>query len=265
MRPTVRDAASELFGPRLPVAERYVEELRTTGIDHGLVGPREADRMWERHVLNCALVAPLFEPDSPIADLGSGAGLPGLVIAIARPDLQVHLVEPLHRRIVWLERTSSELGLDNVTLLEGRAESFAGRLQVRHTTARAVARLAALTAWSASLLDVGGSLLALKGASAPIELSTDWIAMRRAGASQADVHLLGESLVEAGVLGEPTRVVEVTFGAAPRGAGPKSPGAAHEPRRPRGTPPRRTGGGSAPRKARRGSGGLPGSGDGQRG
>ncbi len=207
--------AGRLFGARLSLAEQYVAALRSTGIEHGLVGPREADRMWERHVINCALAAGSFDPDSAIADLGTGAGLPGIVLAIARPDLHVHLVEPLHRRIVWLERTVAALHLTNVTLHEDRAESVAGQLQVRHTTARAVARLAALTLWSRPLLAEGGSLIAVKGASAETELAADWPAMQRAGAGRAQVQVVGDELVTAGIVGEPTRIVEVTFEACP--------------------------------------------------
>ena len=103
-------AARALFGDRAEVAEHYVAILADTGISHGLVGPREAPRLWERHVLNCAVVHPLFAPDTEVADIGSGAGLPGLVLAIIRPDLHLHLVEPLQRRTVWLRRTVEELG-----------------------------------------------------------------------------------------------------------------------------------------------------------
>lgn len=187
------EMARRVFGARLELAAAYVELLVTTGIDHGLVGPREAPRMWERHVVNCALAAPAFQPDAEVADLGTGAGLPGLVLAIARPDLRLHLIEPLHRRIVWLERTVELLALENVVLLEGRAEVYAGRLAVRHTTARAVARLDALSRWSAPLLAPGGSLVALKGSGAAAELAADWPAMRRAGARAARVCGYGES------------------------------------------------------------------------
>ncbi len=186
------EMARRVFGARLELAAAYVELLVTTGIDHGLVGPREGPRMWERHVVNCALAAPAFQPDAEVADLGTGAGLPGLVLAIARPDLRLHLIEPLHRRIVWLERTVELLGLENVVLLEGRAEVYAGRLVVRHTTARAVARLDALSRWSAPLLAPGGSLVALKGFGAAAELAADWPAMRRAGARAARVCGYGE-------------------------------------------------------------------------
>lgn len=187
------EVARRVFGARLELAAAFVELLVTTGIDHGLVGPREAPRMWERHVVNCALAAPAFQPDAEVADLGTGAGLPGLVLAISRPDLRLHLIEPLRRRIVWLERTVELLGLENVVLLEGRADAYAGRLAVRHTTARAVARLDALSRWSAPLLAPGGSLVALKGSGAAAELAADWPAMRRAGARAARVCGYGES------------------------------------------------------------------------
>ncbi|HRW18990.1 MAG TPA: 16S rRNA (guanine(527)-N(7))-methyltransferase RsmG [Dermatophilaceae bacterium] len=179
-----------LFGGRLDLAQRYVDLLVTTGIDHGLIGPREAPRIWERHVINCAVAAPFFGTGTTVADLGTGAGLPGLVLAIARPDLTLHLVEPLHRRIVWLERTLAELALTNVVIHEGRAEALHGDLRVDHTTARAVARLAALTRWSMPLLSPGGSLIALKGTTAQVELEQDWPAMRSSGAAQARVEVV---------------------------------------------------------------------------
>ncbi len=216
--PATPPAARVIFGDRLGLAERYVGLLATTGIDHGLIGPREGPRLWDRHVLNCAVAAPLVDPAATVADLGSGAGLPGLVLAIARPDLRLHLVEPLHRRIVWLESTVRTLGLDHVELHEGRAQAWSGRLRVRHTTARAVARLAKLGPWSAPLLEPGGSLVALKGAGAQTELEQDWPQLRRAGAVRARVELLGADLLE-----EPTRAVVVSFGPAEPGR-PRGPG-----------------------------------------
>lgn len=196
--PDVPELARRVFGDRTELAAAYVRLLVTTGIEHGLVGPREAPRMWQRHVVNCALAEPAFAPGASVADLGTGAGLPGIVLAIARPDLRVHLVEPLQRRVGWLRRSVAELGLGNVEICEGRAEAYAGRLRVRHTTARAVARLASLTEWSVPLLEPGGTLVAYKGASAAAELEADWPAMRRAGATSSVVRVYGEDLLDRG-------------------------------------------------------------------
>ncbi len=206
--------ADRVFGANLPKTRQYAERLVTTGITHGLVGPKEAPRIWERHLLNCAVVAPSITPHADVADLGSGAGLPGIVLALARPDLTVHLVEPLHRRVVWLRSTVAALELDNTVVHESRAEALVGQLLVRHTTARAVARLSVLTRWSRPLVHAGGSLIAIKGASAHVELEQDWPEMRRAGATSADVVTLGSDSLTA-----PTRAVVVGLpGPLPRKA-----------------------------------------------
>ncbi len=116
--------AGRLFGSAFPKAREYAARLVTTGIAHGLVGPKEASRIWERHLLNCVVVAPTIAPHAQIADLGSGAGLPGIVLALARPDLTVHLVEPLHRRVVWL-RDTGQLGCpDPVVTATSRGGRF---------------------------------------------------------------------------------------------------------------------------------------------
>ena len=184
--------AETVFGERLEVAEHYVALLATTGIDHGLVGPREAPRLWERHVLGCGVMAPLLRPSSSLADIGSGAGLPGLVLALTRPDVAVTLVEPLHRRIVWLEQAVSELGLDNVTLHEGRAETLWGHAVFDAVTARAVARIGVLAGWCLPLVAPGGRLLAIKGRSIEDELGEDASEVSSAGAVSARVELVGD-------------------------------------------------------------------------
>lgn len=192
-----------MFGDRLALAQRYTDLLATTGISHGLIGPREAPRLWERHLVNCALLEPLVEYGSTVVDIGSGAGLPGLVLAIVRPDLQLHLVEPLLRRTTWLESAIADLGLTNVTVHRGRAEEMS--LLAPVVTARAVASLDKLVTWSFPLLRPGGRLLALKGAAAQTELEQAQEMLTRAGVVHAEVHVRGADQTSG-----PIRVVEIT-------------------------------------------------------
>jgi 16S rRNA (guanine527-N7)-methyltransferase len=203
-------AAAEVFGSRMPLAERFAGILSDSGVSHGLVGPREVPRLWERHVLNCAVVAPALPADVDVIDVGSGAGLPGLALVIARPDVRMHLVEPMLRRTTWLHDAVEELGLDNVEVHRGRAEQFWGQLSAPVVTARAVARLGELARWSLPLLRPGGSMLALKGASAQEELDADRAALRRLGAVSDAVETYG-----ADVVSPATIVVRVTLGATP--------------------------------------------------
>ena len=125
--PPAPAVAEVVFGERLALAERFTAILADSGVSHGLVGPREVPRLWERHVLNCAVVHPAIPEGAPVIDVGSGAGLPGLALAIVRPDLRLLLVEPMLRRTTWLTNTVEELGLDNVEVHRGRAEQFWGR------------------------------------------------------------------------------------------------------------------------------------------
>lgn len=196
------EVARELLGDRLGAMEHYAAILATRGVDHGLVGPREVPRLWERHIVNCALLANLIPPQARVIDVGSGAGLPGLVLAVARPDLVVELVEPLERRVRWLEAALTELGLESVSVHRGKAEAFWGVLSADIVTARAVARLCDLGAWCLPLVPVGGQLLAMKGASAAQEIEEDRDQLESAGAGQIELVTLGEGLVEV-----PTRVV----------------------------------------------------------
>ncbi|WP_134774637.1 16S rRNA (guanine(527)-N(7))-methyltransferase RsmG [Ornithinimicrobium flavum] len=194
--------AERVFADRLPLATRYAELLATTGTSHGLLGPRETPRLWERHLVNCAVMHPLLAPGSEVADIGSGAGLPGLVLAVVRPDLQVHLIEPLLRRTTWLETAVEELGLDNVRIHRGRAEEVT--LQVPVVTARAVASLDKLVAWSFPLLAPAGRLLALKGEKAAQELAEAQSLLDAWGVTRSELQVLGE-----GEISEPVRVVVV--------------------------------------------------------
>jgi len=201
-------AATELFGERLPLAIRYATLLSTVGIEHGLIGPREADRVWDRHLLNCAAVTDLLPGSARVVDVGSGAGLPGIVLALRRPDLRVDLVEPLQRRVNFLVMAVEQLGLsDSVRVHHGRAEEPAIREIVGRcewVTARAVAPLARLVRWCLPLLTPGGRLLALKGRSAAEELRRDEIAIRRAGGTAGRV-------IECEIPGmdEPSRVIAI--------------------------------------------------------
>ena len=156
---------------RLPVAEKYVDLLATVGVERGLIGPRETPRLWERHVLNCLAVSPAIPAGSSLADLGSGAGLPGLVLAIGRPDLRVTLVEPLLRRTTFLTEAVAALGLDSVRVVRGRAEELHGREVFDVVTARALAPLERLLGWGMPLVSSDGALLAMKGSSAADEIA----------------------------------------------------------------------------------------------
>ncbi|HET7398933.1 MAG TPA: 16S rRNA (guanine(527)-N(7))-methyltransferase RsmG [Intrasporangium sp.] len=196
--PAPPPAAGQVFGERLPVAESFVERLAVGGIERGLLGPREAPRLWDRHVLNCAVVAeaiPRTGERQRLVDVGSGAGLPGLAIAIARPDLEVHLVEPLSRRTAWLRETVQALGLDAVTVHTARAESLWGRLDAPWVTARAVAGILQLAQWTLPLLARGGTLLALKGSRAGAELEEARRALTRLGVVRMGVEELGADLL----------------------------------------------------------------------
>lgn len=189
----------ELFGD-LPAINRFIDILATRGIDRGLLGPREGPRLWDRHVLNSAVVLPRLPHGVTVADVGSGAGLPGLVWAIARPDLDVTLIEPLLRRSIFLDEVVDELGLPNVTVARARAQDIGRTFDV--VTARAVARLDRLGDLCLPLVKPGGVLLAMKGQSADEEVSMWTEALRRAGATDIVVTAYGEDT-------SPTTVVEV--------------------------------------------------------
>jgi len=175
-------APRSVFGDRTGVAQRYVDILSSRGIDWGLIGPREADRLWDRHVLNSVALADLVPQGASVVDVGSGAGLPGIPLAIARPDLRVVLLEPLLRRSHFLELAVAELGLDDrVSVVRGRAEDHAVRYQI--VTCRAVAPLPRLLTWCLPLVGGKGRLLALKGSSAAHEVESAGAELRRARAA----------------------------------------------------------------------------------
>jgi 16S rRNA (guanine527-N7)-methyltransferase len=207
--PPAPPVAADVFGSRLDLAERYVGMIASTGIDHGLLGPGERPRIWDRHVLNCAVLSPALAVDAEVVDVGSGAGLPGVVLAIARPDLHITLVERLQRRTLWLKRAVDELRLTNVAVHEGRAESLWGHTRVPYVTARAVARLGTLAAWCLPLLRPGGSLLAIKGSSAAAELAAASHELTRLGASDAVIETYGVGIVDV-----PTVVIRIGIASA---------------------------------------------------
>jgi len=197
-------AAEKIFGDRLGLAERYVEHLATSGTERGLIGPREIPRLWGRHVLNCAVIESEIAQGSHVADVGSGAGLPGLCLAIARPDLELTLIEPLERRVIWLQEVVDDLGLDNVTIMRTRAELAVGMVKADVVTARAVSALSNLAGLTIPLLDGEGEVVAIKGRSAAEELEKAAKVIRRLGGVQTSVVTVGQDLLE-----EPTTVVRI--------------------------------------------------------
>jgi 16S rRNA (guanine527-N7)-methyltransferase len=197
----------------LPVAQAYAQLLVGAGVERGLIGPGEAGRIWPRHLVNCAVVAELVPASCRLADIGSGAGLPGLVLAMMRPQAQVILVEPMARRTTFLLECVSELGLLNVEVKRGRAEDYAGRIEADVVTARAVAELRRLAVLAAGLARPGGLVLAMKGRAAARELNEARPVLDRLGAAEAEVvEVLGES---AGMEGGAATVVRFRTGRSP--------------------------------------------------
>jgi 16S rRNA (guanine527-N7)-methyltransferase len=202
--PAELKAAETIFGGRLDLAKRYVEHLATSGTERGLIGPREVPRLWSRHVLNCAVIESQIAHGSHVADVGSGAGLPGLCLAIARPDLELTLIEPLERRVIWLQEVVDDLGLENVTIMRTRAELAVGMVEADVVTARAVSALTNLAGLTIPLLAGKGEVVAIKGRSAGEEIEKATKVIRKLGGTQTSVVVVGE-----GVLEEPTTVVRI--------------------------------------------------------
>jgi len=193
--------AAELFGDRIELARRYTAALVEYGEERGLIGPLEPPRIWTRHVLNCAIAAPLFPAGGRVGDVGSGAGLPGIVLAIARPDVTWELIEPMERRVTWLNEQVASLGLTNVTVHRARAEEAAVEGILDAVTARAVSALRTLIPWTAPLVRDGGELILLKGRSVDAEIAAAAKVLRKHKVSDPRIEVLGE-----GVLEEETRV-----------------------------------------------------------
>jgi len=196
--------AAQLFGDRLDLARSYTRQLAARGEELGLIGPLELPRLWTRHVLNCALLGPLVRPGL-VGDVGSGAGLPGLVLAIARPDARFVLIEPMERRVDWLRSEVERLGLENVEVLRARAEEARLDRPLDQVTARAVSALAKLVPITAPLLRSGGEMVFMKGARVADEVADAAKALRKAHVREHEVLVLGE-----GILPEETRVFRAT-------------------------------------------------------
>lgn len=210
--PPAPSAAQGVFADRLPRAERYADLLVTVGVERGLIGPREHDRIWERHILNSAAFASLPADGVRVGDIGSGAGLPGIPLALARPDLEVVLIEPLLRRATFLQEVVAELGLDRVSVIRARAEEIVGVEDFDVVTSRAVAPLDRLAGWSLPLVVVGGEMLALKGDRAADEVAEHGGVLRPLGGGRPEVVAVGgaDGVPETAVV----RVVKVAKGKA---------------------------------------------------
>jgi 16S rRNA (guanine527-N7)-methyltransferase len=195
--PPVPAAARGVFpSSRLPLIEQYASVLATEGVLRGLIGPREAPRLWDRHLLNCGVLAELLPEDATVCDIGSGAGLPGLVLAIARPDLRVTLVEPLLRRTTFLAEAADRLGLGNVEVQRARADALHGQRSFGVVTSRAVAPLDRLLGWSMPLVAPDGVLLAMKGSSVGDEVADAAPVLRELGCADPEVLVLGADRLE---------------------------------------------------------------------
>jgi 16S rRNA (guanine527-N7)-methyltransferase len=215
------ETATTVFGDALTAAVQFAELLAAVGVERGLIGPREVERLWDRHLLNSAVIADAIPDGARVVDIGSGAGLPGVPLCIARPDLQITLLEPMARRVAWLTEVVDTLAL-SASVVRGRAEEPAIKQQLAGADvviARAVAPLARLWAWSAPLLRQGGRLVALKGESAAEEVARDGGAVTRTGGSHPVVERCGADL-----LAVPTTIIVVTRLSPPqsaRGRGPR--------------------------------------------
>lgn len=197
--------ASAVFGENLERARRFTAALGEHGEERGLIGPLEPARLWSRHILNSAVAAPLFASGARVGDVGSGAGLPGIVLAIARPDVQWVLIEPMERRVTWLQEQKDALGLDNVEIVRARGEEWTEGAVLDAVTARAVSALKTLIPLTAPLVRVGGELVLLKGANAVNEIDAAAKQIRKYGLDDIRVEMVGD-----GVIAEPTRVVRAT-------------------------------------------------------
>ncbi|MEV7610267.1 16S rRNA (guanine(527)-N(7))-methyltransferase RsmG [Microbacterium sp. NPDC089320] len=191
--------AVDLFGDRIELARQFTAALAAHGEERGLIGPLELPRLWSRHILNSVIAAPLFH--GSVADIGSGAGLPGIVLAIARPDVRWTLVEPMERRVIWLNEQVDELELTNVEVLRARAEDVTPA-SFDVVTARAVSALRTLIPLTAPLVRDGGELTLLKGMNAPNEIEAAQKQIKKFRLTDVRVETLGEN-----VLPETTRVV----------------------------------------------------------
>ncbi len=196
--------AAELFGDRIELARQYTADLARRGEELGLIGPLELPRLWTRHIVNCVLPAPLLKPGR-VGDVGSGAGLPGLVLAIARPDAHLVLIEPMERRTEWLRNEANDLGLENVTVVRARSEEARLDQPLDQVTARAVTALSKLIPITTPLVRSGGELIFMKGERVHDEVDTAAKVIRKARLTNVEVLTLGE-----GITPEVTRVFRAT-------------------------------------------------------
>lgn len=197
--------AASLFGDQIDGARSFANELARRGEELGLIGPLELPRLWTRHILNSALVAPLLQAGASVGDVGSGAGLPGLVLAIARPDVSMTLIEPMERRTDWLRAEADRLELENVTVVRARAEDAADALVLDQVTARAVSALSKLIPLTVPLVRSGGQLILMKGARVDDEVTAARKVILRNRLEDVEVLELGVGVVE-----ETTRVFRAT-------------------------------------------------------
>lgn len=197
--------ASVVFGPHIERARRFTQALGRHGEERGLIGPLEPPRLWSRHILKSAVAAPLFSAGGRVGDIGSGAGLPGLVLAIVRPDVEWILIEPMERRVTWLQEQVEALELENVEVLRARGEEWTRGPVLDAVTARAVSALKTLIPLTAPLLRPGGELVLLKGANAANEIDAAQKVIRRHKLVDVRVEVVGD-----GIISEPTRVIRAT-------------------------------------------------------
>lgn len=181
---------------RLALAEQYAELLATDGVVRGLIGPREAPRLWDRHLLNSAVLHEAIPADATVCDIGSGAGLPGVVVAIARPDVRMTLVEPLLRRTTFLDEVVAALGLRDVEVVRGRADDLHGKRRFDVVTSRAVAPLDRLLRWSMPLVAPNGALVAMKGQSVVDEIEAARPVLKKLRAAEPEVSQVGAGIVD---------------------------------------------------------------------
>ena len=218
-------SAADVFGARSALVERFAEMLAGPGQEQGVIGPREVPRLWERHLVNSAVIGAVVPEGVRVLDVGSGAGLPGIPLAIARPDLEVTLLEPMARRVAWLETVVQDLGLD-VRVVRGRAEERETRRRCGEfdvVTARAVAPLGRLVGWTMPLVRPGGLLAAMKGSSAEDEVARDGKLIRAAGGEAVSVQYcgVGDAATRVVLVHRTTRRVATPPGAGRAGRGRK--------------------------------------------
>lgn len=195
------EIAGSLFGDQIAVAREFAAQLGSRGEELGLIGPLEPPRLWTRHIINSALVAPLLRPGL-VGDIGTGAGLPGVVLAIARPDVEFVLIEPMERRVAWLDEQVGHLGLGNVRVRRARAEDVFNEYSLDQVTARAVSAFAKLIPLTVPLVKTGGQLVLMKGANAEREVEAASKAIRKHHLEDVQVLTLGSGQVD-----EVTRVI----------------------------------------------------------